>query len=44
MWQLLITMGFAGPALYVIFYLRFWWKYRRDPSPARGRRRDQHRS
>jgi hypothetical protein len=34
MWQLLITMGFAGPILYVLFYLRFWWKYRRDPSPA----------
>ena len=34
MWQLLITMGFAGPVLYVVFYLRFWWKYRRDPSPV----------
>ncbi|HEY7174060.1 MAG TPA: O-antigen ligase family protein [Micromonosporaceae bacterium] len=33
MWQLLITQGFAGAILYVLFYLSFWWKYRRDPSP-----------
>jgi hypothetical protein len=33
MWQLLITEGFAGAALYVLFFVRFAWKYRRDTSP-----------
>jgi hypothetical protein len=33
MWQLLITTGFAGAALYVLFFLRFGWRYRRDMSP-----------
>ena len=32
MWQLLITMGFLGAALYVGFLVRFGWRYRRDTS------------
>jgi hypothetical protein len=30
MWLLLITEGFVGLGLYVAFFLRFAWRYRRD--------------
>jgi O-antigen ligase/polysaccharide polymerase Wzy-like membrane protein len=32
LWLLLITEGFVGAALYCGFFLRFAWRYRRDPS------------
>jgi hypothetical protein len=34
MWLLLITEGFAGAALYILFFARFAWRYRRDISPV----------
>ncbi len=34
MWLLLITEGFAGAGLYVLFFTRFAWRYRRDISPV----------
>jgi hypothetical protein len=33
MWLLLITEGFAGAGLYVLFFARFAWRYRRDITP-----------
>lgn len=32
MWELLITEGFAGAGLYILFFARFAWGYRRDVS------------
>jgi hypothetical protein len=33
LWLLLIAQGFGGAALYVGFFLRSLWAYRRDPTP-----------
>lgn len=30
---LLVSTGFVGAACYIAFFLRFWWRYRGDPSP-----------
>lgn len=31
---LLVSTGFVGTACYVLFFLRFWWRYRADGSPV----------
>jgi polysaccharide biosynthesis protein PslJ len=33
LWLLLITSGFAGTLLYVAFFARLTWEFRRDPTP-----------
>jgi hypothetical protein len=32
LWLMLMTEGFVGAGLYIGFFLRFGWRYRRDPS------------